>query len=298
MMDNAALARHAISVVAQRLGGATDPAHQAAADSLHALLHDRLSRTAVGTTLLDQLREQPQDPARQQLAAVAVAEQADADPAFAGLLRWAVGAPVQQGPYVRRGLRPRTWGWIGAAVVVVAGIIATVIAISGSDDAPDPATIGTDPGDAGIRQTAEAVRDAYGNRDADLLCALAYRMDSGRIKGANTTGAALTPDECVQDMRARFDRLPAEYTEQSGDLAVERVGRGDDEDFGKVFGLGIRGDDEAGAILVNRDPEASCHGWDLAFHRQNGRWMVDLTSFNNGYVDPAGTDGYDCDIDL
>lgn len=255
----------------------------------------------MGTTVLDQLRERPQDPARQQLAAVAVAEQADADPAFADMLRWAVGEPVQQGPYVptgqRRGVRPRTWGWIAAAVFVVAGIIATVIAISGSDDAPDPMTIGTDPGDAGISQAAEAVRDAYGNRDADLLCALAYRSQPGRIKGANTTGAALTPEECVQDMRSRLDRLPDEYTEQSGDLAVERVGRGDDSDFTRVFGLGIE-DDEAGAILVNRDPSASCHGWELYFHRQNGRWVVNLTSFNNGYVDPGGTDGYDCDIDL
>lgn len=296
-MDIATLARHAVAIVAQRLGGATDPAQQAAADSLHALLRDRLSRTAVGATVLDQLRERPTDPARQQLAAVAVAEQAGADPAFADMLRWAVGEPVHQSPYVRRGLRPRTWGWIAAAVFVVAGIIATVIAVSGSDDAPDPATIGTDAGDAGMRQTAEAVRDAYGNRDADRLCALAYRLESGKIKGANTTGAALTPDECAQDMRARFDRLPAEYTEQSGDLAVERVGRGDDSEFGKVFGLGLR-DDEGGAILVNRDPEASCHGWELAFHRQNGRWVVDLTSFVNGYVDPAGTDGYNCDVAL
>jgi len=296
-MDNAALAQHAISVVAQRLGGAVDPAQQAAADSLHALLHDRLSRTAVGATVLDQLRERPQDAARQQMAAVAIAEQANADPAFANMLRWAVGGPVQQSPYVRRGLRPRTWGWIVAAVFVVAGIIAIVVAVSGSDDPPDPTTIGTDPGDAGVRQTAEAVRDAYGNRNADLLCALASRLESGQIKGANTTGAALTPDECAQDLRGRFDRLPAEYTDQSGDLAVERVGRGDDSDFGQVFGLGIR-DDEAGAILVNRDPAASCHGWELAFQRQNGRWVVDLTSFINGYVDPVGTDGYNCDVAL
>lgn len=295
-MDITALSQHAVSVVARHLAaGTADPA----ADALLASLRDGLSRTAMGTTALHQWLEQPQDAARQQMAAVGVAEAANADPAFADVLRWAAGEPVQQRQYVTPGnsrrTRRRTLGWLLAAVVLVAGVIATVIAVSGSDDPPDPATIGTDPGEAGIRQTAEAVRDAYGNRDADLLCALASRLDSGQIRGGNSTGEAFTPDECVQDMRARFDRLPAEYTEQSGDLAVERVGRGDDGDFEKVFGLGLR-EDDAGAILVNRDPAASCHGWELVLLRQNGRWMVDLASFTGAYVDPGGTDGYNCDI--
>ena len=290
-MDITVLSQHAVSRVAHHLGGGVDPA----ADALHALLRDRLSRTAVGTTALNQLREQPQDAARRQLVAVAVAELANADPAFADMLRWAVGAPVQQGPPAGRGPRPRTWALLIGAVVLVAAVIVTVIAVSGSDDPPDPTTIGTDPGAAGIRQTAEAVRDAYGDRDAELLCALASRTDSGEIRAGGTTGEALSPDECAQDLRARFDELPAEYTEQSGDLAVERVGRGDDSDFAKAFGLGLR-DEDAGAILVNRDPSASCHGWELLMYRQNGRWVIDLPSFSDHYVAPQGTDGYDCDV--
>jgi hypothetical protein len=96
-----ALAQQAVSIVAARLSavgaGVVDAAENGAVGTIYGLLRERLSRTTLGKTVLEQLQQQPQDPERQQVAAAAVAEQAQADPEFAEMLRLWVGTVVDQG---------------------------------------------------------------------------------------------------------------------------------------------------------------------------------------------------------
>lgn len=239
-LDIADLAGNAISVVANHLSAVgarvVDAAEQGTAAMVYSLLRDRLSRTELGNTVLEQLREQPQDPGRQRVAAAVVAEQANADPEFARMLQWSVSS-VHQGvsgqvtrhqpmnvtagrdmrvdrSYIAAGdidnrrthVRIGTGGWVVLVVVLLAIVATTTGVLIGSSDDPDAAEIGTDAGEAGVRQTAEAVRDAYADRDADLLCALSS-AETQEISERGTE-AQKPPSECPTATRARTRRPP------------------------------------------------------------------------------------------
>jgi hypothetical protein len=131
-----------------------------------------------------------------------------------------------------------------------------------ADDLPDPTSIGTDSGEAGVRQSAEAVRDAFAVRDTARLCALAFESE--------------TYPNCPQFLNDAFDDLPAKYVRESRALSFE-----------EVSGLGVTtslGTPIAIATLVNRDPVAECPSWDLYFFYYDGRWQLDFTFFADRYV--------------
>lgn len=328
-MEITALAQQAISVVAEHLAavaaGVVDAAEQGAATTLYTLLRDRLDQSALGATVLDQLQKQPQDPDRQQVAAAVVAEHASADPQFAEMLRWSIGWQVQQSAtgqvgrhspmnvtanrdvrlrrsYVsagdidnsRRSIRIGTGGWILAALLFVGGGTATGFVISESNEKPDPLSIGIDIGEDGIRDTAEAVRDAYERRDADLLCGIARQVEPGLIYGGRGTGTVLTPVECSQDLQATFDQLDFRFTAESGTLGVERIIRGKQLENPEELGYQLD-EDEVAVVMVNRDSEAACRGWELLLTRQDGRWVLELNKFIKRYVDMNYDAGVHCE---
>lgn len=321
-VDLAVLASQAISLVAERLAavgaGVLDAAEQGATQTLYTLLRDRLSRTALGRTVLDQLTEQPGDPARQQVAAAVVAEQAQADPEFAGMLHRSVSFAVEQrsaGPvarhqpvhvaagqnvtmnrsYVAAGdidnrrtsVRVGTGGLVFGAIVVVAAAIVAGVLVGNSDDEPDPASIGTDIGDAGVRQTAEAVRDAYADRDTERLCALSSQETQQIREG---TEAARPRSECPDLLTQEADQLAPSTFAGGGTMAVERIRNGAVPDGPEDDGLD---ENEARVVMVNRDPKAACGRWELDLVRENGRWALDLAEFTTRYLDPSDDAGAD-----
>jgi hypothetical protein len=289
-----------------------DAAEQGTAAMVYSLLRDRLSRTELGNTVLEQLREKPQDPGRQRVAAAAVAEQANADPEFARMLQWSVSS-VQQGvsgqvtrhqpmnvtagrdmrvdrSYIAAGdidnrrthVRIGTGGWLVLAVVLLAIVATTTGVLIGSSDDPDTAEIGTDAGEAGVRQTAEAVRDAYADRDADLLCGLSS-AETQEISERGTE-ARKPPSECPRILSGLTERIPDAVFTESRTFAVEEIEIGtDDRD---VYDSDEGTDEKtAYATFVNRAPDAQCQYWMLSLVREHGRWVLNLVDFRQAYLD-------------
>ena len=316
-MDIADLASSAVSVVANHLSavgaGVVDAAQQGTAAMVYSLLRDRLSRTELGKTVLEQLGKQPQDPERQRVAAAVVAEQADADPEFARMLQWSVSSVVHQGvsgqvtrhqpmnvtagrdmrvdrSYIAAGdidnrrthVRIGTGGWLVLVVVLLAIAATTTGVLIGSSDDVDPAEIGTDVGEAGVRQTAEAVRDAYADRDADLLCTLSS-AETQEISEYGTE-AHKPPSECPRILGELTERIPDAVFTESRTFAVEDIEIGTDD-------LDVYDSDEgtdekiANVMFVNRTPDAQCQNWVLSLVREHGRWVLNLLDFKQAYLD-------------
>jgi hypothetical protein len=135
-------------------------------------------------------------------------------------------------------------------------------------------SIGTDAGEAGVRETAEAVRDALADGETARICALsAEETRDDLLPGTE----ANEPSKCPDLLARRLDSLPSTYRRESRTLSVERVVMNDGNHYSE---------NGSAVLMVNRDPDAGCQQWELQFIRENGRWQLLLDYFTATYVDP------------
>lgn len=184
----------------------------------------------------------------------------------------------------RRNIRIGTGGlvWLVIAAVVLLGG-ATGAVVAASSGPPDPTTIGTERGAAGAQETAEAVLDAFADRDVEQLCGLMSDESKMELEDAIPSGT-WTFGKCDRGMDRWLDELYGEnpdLEEWIQSLAVEDIELSDlvGEESGEV-----REDSAAEIKIVSAIPgviNEQCRIEELDLNRENGRWVADIMSFSS-----------------
>ncbi|WP_328608953.1 hypothetical protein OG943_07480 [Amycolatopsis sp. NBC_00345] len=283
-MDVVILAGQAIEVAADQMAGAAAGAASGPDDEavagLRRVVTQRLRQTGLGAAVLTGLEEQPRDPGRRGMAASALAESAASDEAFRAELYWAVHAVFgARGPAGQaatgqqanvsaggnlamsrsdiaagnidksRRTRISTGGWIVAGLLAIgAGTTGVVVAASGPTD---PAKIGTERNEDGVRAAVTAYMEAFSAKDGPRTCAFVRqsKRDVSYVDG------------CAEYLASHvFATISADRLELVKKISIGKVEISPNSDSAEVYFM--VGSESGG------DP--------LWVEYESGRWFVDV----------------------